>query len=236
MPTRGVARYYTSRPFVPGDFPMTYRQRVALILVAAVALAAGLWYGQQRVTEAPAITAGASLQASMQAALLYPAPRALPAFELTRSDGTPFGNGDLTGRWTLAFFGFTNCPDVCPDSLAKMHAVREALAADNAADALQLLFVSVDPERDNPETIARYTAFFDPAIIGVSGAPERLDVLTHALGIVHQRSALDGGGYTIDHSTQLVLLDPAGRQAAIFRAPLDPKRISADLLTLKRAG
>lgn len=213
---------------------MTNSQRILVILAIAIALAAGVWVGQRQFL-APA-PAGGDDRPATQAALLYPTPRQIPAFELRRTDGTPFTNADLEGRWTLAFFGFTHCPDICPDTLARMEEVREQLARRGAADAVTMVFVSIDPERDTGETIQRYVEFFDPAIVGVTGEPEKLDVLTHALGIVHRKVPLDGGGYTIDHSSQLVLIDPAGRQAGIFRPPFDAAKLAADLAMLAGRG
>lgn len=212
---------------------MSNQQRILVILAVAVALAAGLWVGQRQVLS-PSSPGGTAIpgQPQTRAALLYPTPRQIPAFELVRADGTPFTNADLAGRWTLAFFGFTHCPDICPDTLARMQQVRERLAARNAADAVSMVFVSVDPERDSGEILRRYVEFFDPAIVAVTGEPSKLDVLTNALGIVHRKVELDGGGYTIDHSSQLVLLDPEGRQAGIFRPPFDPVALAADLALL----
>jgi protein SCO1/2 len=215
---------------------MTNQQRILVILAIAVALAAGVWVGQRQFLAPPSGQAMIPGQPPMQAALLYPTPRQLPAFELTRTDGTPFTNADLAGHWTLAFFGFTHCPDICPDTLARMQDVRERLAARGAADAVTMVFVSVDPARDSGETIRRYVEFFDPGIVGITGEPAKLDVLTNALGIVHRQVALEGGGYTIDHSSQLVLLDPEGRQAGIFRPPFDPAKLAADLALLAGSG
>jgi protein SCO1/2 len=215
---------------------MTNQQRILVILAIAVALAAGLWVGQRQFlapASGPATIPGLP---QMQAALLYPTPRPIPAFELVRADGTPFTNADLAGHWTLAFFGFTHCPDICPDTLARMQDVRERLVARGAADAVLMVFVSVDPERDSGETIQRYIEFFDPSIIGVTGERAQIDVLTRAIGVVYRKVELDGGGYTIDHSSQLVLFDPEGRQAGIFRPPFDPAKLAADLVTLSGGG
>lgn len=209
---------------------MSNQQRMLVIIALAVALAAGLWVGQRQFLAPTAPDAAG--QPATAAALLYPNPRQLPAFSLTRSDGSPFTNADLSGHWTLAFFGFTHCPDICPDTLARMQEVRAQLAARGSGDSVAMVFVSVDPARDSGETIQRYVEFFDPSIIAVTGEPANLEVLTNALGIVHRQVELEGGGYTIDHSSQLVLLDPAGRQAGIFRPPFDPAKLAADLAML----
>ncbi len=215
---------------------MTNQQRILVILAIAIALAAGLWVGQRQFLAPASGPTAIPGQPQTQAALLYPVPRQIPAFELMRADGSPFTNADLAGHWTLAFFGFTHCPDICPDTLARMAEVRKQLARRDAADAVTMLFVSVDPARDSGEVIQRYVAFFDPAIVGVTGEPAKLDVLTNALGIVHRKVELQGGGYTIDHSSQLVLLDPEGRQAGIFRPPFDPAKLAADLAMLAGSG
>jgi protein SCO1/2 len=213
---------------------MSNQQRMLVIIALAVALAAGLWVGQRQFLAPIAPEAGTG--PATAAALLYPAPRQLPAFELVRTDGSAFTNADLNGHWTLAFFGFTHCPDICPDTLARMEDVRTRLANHGAEANVAMVFVSVDPERDTGETIRQYVEFFDPSIIGVTGEPANLEVLTNALGIVHRKVELDGGGYTIDHSSQLILLDPEGRQAGIFRPPFDPAKLASDLAMLTERG
>lgn len=206
------------------------------IVVAAVALSLGLALGQRWFGAAPIAVGGVTndwaAQSGMQTALMYPQPRTLPAFTLQRTDGRDFGNADLTGHWTLAFFGFTHCPDICPDTLARLQKVREQLVADGVAERVQMVFVTVDPSRDDAPTMQRYIDFFDPSVIGVRGDAPALAVLTNAIGIVHREVPLDGGGYTVDHSSQLVLFDPQGRQSGIIRPPFDTDAITADLITL----
>jgi protein SCO1/2 len=206
------------------------RNVMLLIVVAAIAVSAGLWLGQGYFGKTPAGTAP-----PVQAALLYGEPRALEPFTLDRADGRPFTGDDLKGRWTLAFFGFTHCPDVCPTTLAQMKQVEAGLAASKPAPPLQLLFVSVDPARDSLELLAKYTAFFSPSIIAATASEDRLQPFTRQLGIVYMQSPLADGNYTVDHSAQLVLIDPDGRMAGMFRPPLDARKIVADLRLLDAA-
>ncbi len=123
---------------------------VAIAILAAAAVGVGFAL-HERTTEPPALRAGTAL----------PEPRALADFSLADQNGQPFSREDLRGRWTLLFTGFTNCPDVCPLTIATMADLRRRLARDD----LQFLFVSVDPERDTPEVIRRYLAHFDPGLV-----------------------------------------------------------------------
>jgi protein SCO1/2 len=201
------------------------------IVVAAIAVSAGLWLGQRQLL-APATDAALPVQS----ALLYPQPRVVPPFVLERATGGSFSQDDLRGHWTLAFFGFTHCPDICPTTLAAMKQVEDALAAGEPPIPLRLLFVSVDPERDAPAVLAKYAAFFSPDIIAATAPEERLQPMTRSLGIVYMQSPLPAGGYTVDHSAQIVLIDPQGRMLGMFRPPLDAQRIAADLRLIAAAA
>jgi protein SCO1/2 len=203
------------------------RNIMLLIVVAAVAVSAGLWFGQRQLggpAAAPDIT--------LEAGLLYPAARDIPPFVLDRASGGSFTERDWQGHWTLGFFGFTHCPDICPTTLAVLKQVDDAISAAPLAQPLQLLFVSVDPARDDATTLKRYSAFFSPRIIAATAPEERLQPFTRGLGIVYMQSPLEGGGYTVDHSAQIVVIDPQGRLVAMFRPPLDAARITADLRRL----
>ena len=194
-----------------------------LILVAAFAAALGLWYGA-RTLDRPA-------QPALRSALLYPAPRALPAFDLVRSDGKALTLADWKGPWTVAFFGFTNCPDICPTTLATFKQVWKQL--DPAMrERVRFDFISVDPARDTPELLARYVGYFSPDFVAATGTDEQLTRLTRALGLVYTRGEPKDGTYSVDHSASAVLVDPEGRQAGVFRPPFEAAAIAADLATL----
>jgi protein SCO1/2 len=196
-----------------------------LILVAAVAAAAGLWAAQRLAPRSPAAAPATS------AAVLYPQPRPLPAFALTRSDATPYTQADLVGAWTLMFFGFTHCPDVCPTTLATLRDAHASLPPALAA-RVRMTFVSIDPERDTPQRAGEYARYFSPAIVAATGTPEALQTLTGPLGVVYMKAPLASGDYSMDHSASILLIDPQGRLRGLFRPPLDARRIADDLAAL----
>jgi len=194
-----------------------------LILVAAVAAAVGLWLGSR---------AFAPSAPRLAAAVMYPAARELPDFTLQRADGAPLTKPDWNGRWTVAFFGYTNCPDVCPTTLATFKQVFATLAADGIGDKVRFDFISVDPQRDTPEVLTKYVGYFDKNFVAATGSDEELTKLTRALGLIYSREPTGNGDYAVDHSASAVLIDPAGREVGLFRPPFDAKAIAADLKTL----
>lgn len=198
-----------------------------VILIAAAAAAVGLWLGSRMF--APAMP-------ELEAAVLYPAPRALPDFRLTRADGSALTLADWKGGWTVAFFGYTNCPDVCPTTLATFKQVWARLEAAGAADRVRFDFVSVDPARDTPEQLAKYVGYFNARFVAATGTDEELTRLTRALGLVYSREPTDKGDYSVDHSASVVIIDPQGRELGLFRPPFDAAKIAADLQTLASRG
>jgi protein SCO1 len=144
---------------------------------------------------------------------------------LTDSLGRPFTMNELQGKPSLVFFGFTHCPDVCPTTLAKLAQVRKAAAI----PGLQVLFVTVDPQRDTPEAVGRYAHAFDPDFIGLTGDPPAIEKMTAAFGVAAVRVDLPGGDYTMDHSAAVFLLDTRGRIAGLFTPPFDTRRFTQDL-------
>jgi protein SCO1/2 len=153
-------------------------------------------------------------------------PRDIAPFALTDQDGRPFTEQQLRGHWTLLFAGFTHCPDVCPTTLALMGQLRRQLAA--GPERLELLFLSVDPERDTPARLKAYVEHFGAAIRGVTGPGAALDAFCASLGLAYVKVP-GAGDYTVDHSAALVLLDPQGRIAAYFQAPHRLDTLAADL-------
>ncbi len=171
----------------------------------------------------------------LQQATLLPAPKPVADFRLTDQAGQPFTLDNLKGRWTLAFFGYTHCPDVCPTSMAMLAQVQRQLERDSGAGALpQVVFFSVDPERDTPELLASFVPYFHDSFIGVSGDADVILKLTRQLGIIYGKTGGSGAGdYLVDHSAAIILFDPAGRFHALFNVPHNPERIASDFLAIK---
>jgi protein SCO1 len=217
---------------------MSYRNpTIWLILAGAIAAGLGLWLGQRMSTPdreaAPMVNAQAS---NMQAAVLYPTPKPIAPFQLVKGDGSPYTNADLKGQWTLMFFGFTRCPDVCPTTLASFSQLEKTLALTPDSPKVGYLFVSVDPERDTPEASANYAKYFSPSIVAATGEPDAIAAFTRDVGVLYmkapQPNAKSVSDYTVDHSAQLVLVGPDGTVRGLFRPPLDPNKIAADLRAL----
>jgi protein SCO1/2 len=199
-------------------------------IIAALALASGLglWLGAR--WSQPAASGPHT-----EAALVYPEPRPVPEFELVRGDGSAFARDDLKGAWSVMFFGYTHCPDVCPVTLALYKELETLLQREPAATPVKLVFVSVDPARDDAKALAAYAGYFSPSIVAATGPDDQLEPLTRALGVVYARNAPDArGDYTVDHSAGLLLVDPEARLHALIRPPLAAQAIAADIRALAK--
>lgn len=196
----------------------------ALILLAAVVAALGLWLGN-RYANAPA-------QPKLASALLYPEARKLPDFELQQADGKPLTLADWRGRWTFVYFGYTTCPDVCPTTLAELKSAWAELGKRGLRDKLRIDFISVDPERDTPDALTKYVGFFSPDFIAATGTDAELAKLTRSLGIVYSRTKKDDGSVEVDHSGSIVIVDPQGQLVGLFRPPFAAKDLADDVTKL----
>ncbi|MBE9548931.1 MAG: SCO family protein [Proteobacteria bacterium] len=212
---------------------MSKRTFAILLLVAVLAAATGLWMGQP---EKPVISGGSATSMNkLQSLTQYPQAKIIADFSLSNSHGRNFNLDSLRGRWSLLFFGYTHCPDICPTTLSSMAAVYRQLEKQLPADKLPLIiFVSVDPERDLPDQLASYVKFFAPEFIAVTGEHTQLQALTRQLGLLytieeHTEGAKD---YAVDHSSGIVLMNPEAKLVGLLGAPHDVKQISIDLTQL----
>lgn len=199
---------------------------ISLGLVAAVAAVAGLVTASffYKPDASPGIEGGIQIASGT----LLPSPRAIPEFTLNGTDGQPFSKASLAGQWSVIFVGFTHCPDICPNTLGLLKTVYRQLDTQNKP--LQVVLLSVDPERDTPETLQRYVQHFDPSFVGATGAKAELDKLGAAMGFVYMKSAgSTPETYNIDHSSALILINPDGQVAGYFTQPLKIEPLVADL-------
>ncbi len=143
-----------------------------------------------------------------------PHARRIEPFRLTDSQGRPFTQAGLQGHLSLVYFGFTHCADECPDTLALLSRVVRAARLPQ----LQVLFVTIDPQRDTPAVLATYLRRFDPAFIGLTGDAARIDALAHSLGVATGAIRVPGGD-TFQHTVALFLFDARAREAAVFMPP-----------------
>lgn len=157
----------------------------------------------------------------------------LPAFELTDHFGKPFNQDTVKGKWQLMFFGYTNCPDICPDSLQMLSNMMKLITDEKVKQNLQITFVSIDPERDDLAKMKSYVTYFNPDFVSARGSIEEVNKLTDALGIMHYiTKSSDGSRYEVAHSGALTLIDPQGRFIGIFNTPHDSAKIAHDLTAI----
>ena len=170
-----------------------------------IELESGLWFGEQA--------------------------RALPEFELIDHNRQALTRNSMRGQWSLLFFGFTHCPDICPISLQALADMHKAIDDADVSDAIQVYFVSVDPERDSPQVLAEYVHYFNPAFNGATAPLEELTPLTRSLGIAHaiRNKTEDSSDYDVEHSAAIVLINPQAEYAGLFGAPQDPLAMARDM-------
>lgn len=138
---------------------------------------------------------------------------------------------EFKGRVTVVFFGFASCPDICPDTLMRLRAVKNALGAE--AERVQVLLVTVDPERDTAERLEAYVRNFDESFIGLRPEPAELDKVVKAFhAIAVKMPTADGNDYTIDHSATLYIYDQDARMRLIARPDLPVDKLADDLRRL----
>ena len=187
---------------------------IAGLLLFITVIVAGFVY---RVSLPRIMTAS---EMSANGLYLLETPRNIGEFDLIDHHGNPFNPARLEGQWTLVFFGFTHCPDICPTTMTFLNAFLESLEGTEAQDP-QVVMVSVDPARDTVQQLADYMPYFNPDFIGVTG--EFLDIHRFAtkLNTPFRKVMDEDGSYQVDHSSNIVLINPRGDYHGFFRAPLD---------------
>lgn len=206
------------------------RMVLAFVTLAAILLLFGLVVF--RALEAAADTSSSTQDVTSTTGAIHylSAPRLLSDFTLTDNENKPLSLSDLEGRYTLLFFGYLHCPDFCPTTLARMRQVYTALGED--ADRLNILFISVDGERDTPEALDAYLSRFDPAFIGMRGERTVLAQITPDYALSYSLGDPDeNGDYSVSHSVQTYLIDPERRLHAI----IDYGTPAADIVEALRA-
>ena len=148
-------------------------------------------------------------------------------FTLAGTDGKPFASSKLNGKPAAIFFGFTHCPDVCPTTLARLTKLRRQLG--QGEDALSIVFVSVDPERDTPAEVGNYLKLFETPVVGLTGTPAQVEQVKKQFGIYSRKVEQPGGGYSVDHTASVILLDKNGQFVATL-SPEEGDQVALDKL------
>ncbi|HEB81786.1 MAG TPA: SCO family protein [Gammaproteobacteria bacterium] len=199
-----------------------------IVAISAIALSFGIWFGldfhgaEQKTNKTEEI----------QGILLNPA-KQLPDFTFIDNKKHSFSRDNLKNTWSIMFFGYTHCPDVCPTTLQTLRRVDEKLEQMQVVPP-QVIFVTVDPQRDNAETLDRYVRYFNNDFIGLTGSPDGLEKLAAALGVYYRKAAgasgdLEADDYAMDHTAALLVINPQGNVAALLSPPHEVDRIIQDL-------
>lgn len=147
-------------------------------------------------------------------------------FQLVDQDGRAMTQDDLKGRPTLLFFGFTHCPDICPTTLFEVSEILRQLGPD--ADKVRAAFVTVDPERDTPAVLKDYLGSFDPHLMALTGSREDVERMLKSYRVYSRKVPTDGG-YTMDHTALVYLMDKRGQFVAPFNMKRTPQEAATDL-------
>ena len=197
---------------------------LAVALVVAIAIVLTACGGSSSTAPTPTPLPGTVLDP----------PKEVADFTLTDQTGAPFTLSSLRGQAVVVYFGYTNCPDVCPTTLADYKRLKADLGTD--ADQVRFVFVSVDGQRDTPQRLNDYMNAFDPTFIGLTGDDATLRTITRDFGVFYQRVTSDktSEDYLVDHTASSFILDREGRLAIVFSYGTDPalmaQRIQAEVL------
>jgi protein SCO1 len=203
---------------------------VVTIVVAIVAIAAGMLLSramlQSTRSDRVALATGTVLEP----------PRPLPVMAFVDQDNRPFDQSRLSGRWSLLFFGFTSCPDICPTTLALLAQVEKAVADLPAPQRPQVILVSVDSRRDTPEKLAAYVKHFSPSFVGIRAEQADVDEFARRMGIPVAITQTDANTYTVDHSGAVFAVDPSASMRALFSSPQSATALADDYRRLVRSA
>ncbi|RMH83279.1 SCO family protein [Pseudomonas sp. AOB-7] len=203
---------------------MTRTQITVFVLVAIVALVLGLTVNKVLTAKGQGDPT-ALLDAGI---VLLPQSRSLPTLTLTDQDGAEVAVDQLKEQWSLLFFGYTFCPDICPATLAQLRQLQGQLPEETRA-RLRLVLVSVDPKRDTPEQLKKYLAYFDAGFVGLTGEEATLQKFANAVSIPYIPADTSKDNYTVDHSGNLVIIGPDGTQRGFVRAPINNAKLAEQL-------
>ncbi len=219
--------------------PAQSKSWLPMAAIACIAIAAGVFAGtRQSMKGQPQVShdqqAIQTVQAKLESATLFPDDfKQLPAFSLPYGESKMLSEADFKGKWSVLFFGFTHCPDICPNTLNEMNGVVSQLTQDQLAIP-QVVFITVDPVRDTVEKMAKYVGHFNEAFIGLSGDLTDITKLTTELGIVasYTADANGGDGYSVDHTASMLVIDPELKVRAKLNPPHKIETITKDLKTI----
>lgn len=195
--------------------------RRPIFLLFALLLVVGAWAALRGLSHS-------ATPAELPGTLLDP-PLPAPDFTLTSAAG-PVSLADLKGKAVVLFFGYTSCPDVCPTTMARLAQAMPSLGA--AAEKVQVVMISVDPETDTPEVIDRYVKAFHPSFLGLTGTPDEVATVASSFWVHHAKG--EGHEAMVDHTSTLLVLDKEGGTRLLMPSEVDAEEMARALRTLSR--
>jgi protein SCO1/2 len=205
------------------------KRSLALLLAIAVAVTALIGW---RLSHEPVVRPPEDIED-----YLFWQAKDLTGFKLMGANSKTFGLDDLKGKWSFVFFGYTHCPDVCPLTLGTMGKAFKLLEGSPAVyQEIQGIFISVDPQRDTPESLKEYVSYFNNKFLGVTGDTAQLDALTRqmsALYTIHAKDPKKSDTYLVSHNSTIFLVDPQGRLYGRFSPPQVPEEIAGVFLKIR---
>ncbi|MFC3122585.1 SCO family protein [Agaribacter flavus] len=200
-------------------------QKKWVILFGAVALLIGIYLSN--ATGVKDVAKPLPLSERTQYLHWYPEPRQITEFNITQHNQSPMNKQSLIGKWTLAFVGYTFCPDICPVTLAEINKVYPELKALAADSPLQVWFLSVDPKRDTIERLNEYVSYFNPDFVAATGDHEQLFPLVRSMGMMYSMTTnSDDPNYLVDHSASIVVINPEAKVVGRFKPVHEPGKIA----------
>lgn len=194
-------------------------QKIWIVLAGIVALSAGAFVAVVKPFQ-PSTPTPEYFQ-------YFPEPRNLADISLVDQKNTSVDNTLFNGRWSLLFLGYTYCPDICPTTMASLGRVYPELKKIGSDNAVQVVFVSVDPNRDTPERLASYVEYFNAEFVALTGEHAQLFPFVRSLGLMYAiAESTDNPNYLVDHSASVVVVDPQGRALGRFKPKYTPGELA----------
>lgn len=213
------------------------------LILAVIGFFTGTWFNHVAHKEGNAVPQTPynpeKILGNLAAATVLSDPKALSPFNFLDTKSQPFNNKSFIGHWTILYFGFTRCPSICPTTMTLLNKVYQQLQTDKKTSPPEIVFVTVDPERDTLVKLQQFISSFNPNFKGVRGDKKQINQLTNELSVLYfhtQPVDPKKEDYQIDHSGSLILINPIGEFYGIFSTPLDAQRITQDLEMITSNG
>jgi protein SCO1 len=200
----------------------------AMVILAVLAAGSGFYISLKQSQNKQSLDSGSAINIE---GLFWPNPKQMHEFSTIDHTNNAFGLKQLKGKWSFIFFGYTHCPDICPITMSVMNEAYKQLSPTN--NDLQIIFVSVDPERDTTIKLAQYVSYFNDSFIGLGGNNDMIDSLTKQIGIAYYLNKEQEENYLVDHSASIFVFDPEARMVGKLSAPHESDKVIEQFTQIK---